>query len=355
MIGSNKHKSRFTQMLLEWNAQANQRIMPWKGEKDPYKIWLSEVILQQTRVAQGLKYYENFISRFPEIHALAEAPQDEVFKLWEGLGYYSRCRNLITTAKFISKELNGKFPDQYEAILSLKGIGRYTAAAISSFAYELPYAVVDGNVLRVLSRITGTAIPVDSNEGKKFFSGMAMELLPADKPGEYNQAIMDFGATVCTPRPACSICFYKNYCRAFKEKRQLELPVKVKITRTRKRYFHYFYSISGKYIAIAQRTSKDIWQHLYEFPFIESDKPVHNEKAQELFKNKFSVENVSFEYERESIKQKLSHQDLCFNFHKVVFNKKQRLLGFNWVAIKDIGDYPFPKTLAMFLKEELAG
>jgi A/G-specific adenine glycosylase len=348
-----KDKSDFPRMLLEWNDKTNQRKMPWKGEKDPYRIWLSEVILQQTRVAQGLKYYENFISRFPDIHALAKAPQDEVFKLWEGLGYYSRCKNLIATAKFISKELNGKFPDQYEAILALKGIGGYTAAAISSFAYNLPYAVVDGNVLRVLSRITGTSIPIDSNEGKKFFSALALELLPINQPGQYNQAIMDFGSTICSPRPECPVCFYKKRCRSYMENRQLELPVKEKKTKTRKRHFHYFFSVCGKYTAIAQRTSKDIWQQLYEFPLIESDKAISIEKAQELFRKKYEVENFNIEYASEGVKQKLSHQDLCFNFHIVDFNKKEKLDGFSWVALKEISNYPFPKTLALFLKEEL--
>ena len=353
MIDPNIHKTAFPALLLDWNAKTNQRNMPWKGEKDPYRIWLSEVILQQTRVGQGLKYYENFISRYPDVHALAKAPQDEVFKLWEGLGYYSRCRNLIATAKFISKDLHGKFPDQYESILALKGIGGYTAAAISSFAYGLPYAVVDGNVLRVLSRITGAAIPVDSHEGKKYFSALALELLPKEHPGVYNQAIMDFGATICSPRPECSICFYKKNCIAFLENRQLELPVKEKKTKTRKRNFHYFFSVSGKYVAIAQRTSKDIWQQLYEFPLIESDKVISIEKAQALFKEKFGVNRVQFEYASEIIKQKLSHQDLCFTFHKVEFPKKETLAGFTWVPLKDISNFPFPKTLALFLQERL--
>ena len=340
-------------MLLKWYAKTNQRKMPWKGEKDPYRIWLSEVILQQTRVAQGMKYYENFIRRFPDVHALAKAPQDEVFKLWEGLGYYSRCRNLIATAKCISQDLNGKFPDQYEAILALKGIGGYTAAAISSFAYDLPYAVVDGNVLRVLSRITGTAIPVDSHEGKKYFSAFALEILPKNKPGEYNQAIMDFGATICSPRPECHSCFYTKHCRAFLENRQIELPVKEKRIKTRERHFHYFFSVSRKHIAISQRTAKDIWQQLYEFPFIESEKVISIEKAQSLFRNKYGVEKINFEYASGVIKQKLSHQELRFTFHKVDFPKKEKLDGFTWVSLSDIHNYPFPKTLAVYLREEL--
>src|SRR3954468_1692506 len=197
----NDLKQLFPTALLRWNAESNSRAMPWKGEKNPYRIWLSEIILQQTRVEQGLKYYEKFISNFPDIHALAEAPSEKVFKLWEGLGYYSRCRNLIHSAKFIADHLNGKFPDNFQSILELKGIGNYTAAAIASFAYNLPHAVLDGNVYRVLSRIFEIDTPIDSVYGKKVFATLASELLPAKHAGEYNQAIMDFGAVVCKPAP----------------------------------------------------------------------------------------------------------------------------------------------------------
>src|SRR5579875_495218 len=189
----------FVQELLKWNKEKNKRQMPWKGEKDAYKIWLSEIILQQTRVEQGLKYYENFIKAFPNVHFLAKAPEQKVFKLWEGLGYYSRCKNLIASAKFISKELNGVFPNDFESILQLKGVGNYTASAIASFAYNLPYAVLDGNVFRVLSRIFDIETPMDSAEGKKNFSELAQTILPKTKAGEYNQAIMDFGAVICKP------------------------------------------------------------------------------------------------------------------------------------------------------------
>src|SRR5258705_2565557 len=170
-------ENRFTTLLLKWNREKNTRQMPWKGEKDPYKIWLSEIILQQTRVEQGLNYYNNFIKTFPDVHSLAKAPDEKVFKLWEGLGYYSRCRNLIASAKYISKELKGKFPETYEDIKALKGIGPYTAAAISSFAFNLPHAVVDGNVFRVLSRVFGINTPIDSTEGKKEFTALADKLL----------------------------------------------------------------------------------------------------------------------------------------------------------------------------------
>ncbi len=192
--------SKFPALLMRWNRLQNTRQMPWKGEKDPYKIWLSEIILQQTRVEQGLKYYEKFVSNFPEVHKLAAAKDEKVYKLWEGLGYYTRCRNLIESARFISKNLNGKFPSTFDNILALKGVGHYTASAIASFAYNLPHAVVDGNVFRVLSRFFGIKTPIDSTKGKKLFTQLAIELLDKKKPGIYNQGLMDFGAVICKPQ-----------------------------------------------------------------------------------------------------------------------------------------------------------
>ena len=207
MPDTSKKPQKFSRILQKWNREKNTRQMPWKGEKDPYKIWLSEIILQQTRVEQGLNYYNNFIKTFPDVHKLAKAPEEKIFKLWEGLGYYTRCRNLIASARYISKELKGKFPDTYEEIKALKGVGPYTAAAISSFAFNLPHAVVDGNVFRVLARIFGISTPIDSTEGKKKFTELANKLLDKKQPGFYNQAIMDFGAVICKPAPCLqSLC-----------------------------------------------------------------------------------------------------------------------------------------------------
>ena len=263
----------FVPTLLRWNKEKNTRQMPWKGEKDPYKIWLSEIILQQTRVEQGLNYYNNFIKTFPDIHKLAKAADEKVFKLWEGLGYYSRCRNLLVTARYISKELNGKFPDNYEDIRKLKGVGPYTAAAISSFAFNLPYAVVDGNVFRVLARIYGITIPIDSTDGKKYFATLAENLLDKKQPGYYNQAIMDFGAVICKPvTPLCLNCGFKKFCSAFINNKINELPVKEKKISIKKRWFYYLVLEYKNEIAVRQRIEKDIWQDLYEFPLIEADK-----------------------------------------------------------------------------------
>ena len=268
----NKTELKFTRGLLQWNKQENKRQMPWKGEKDPYRIWLSEIILQQTRVEQGWKYYNHFIEHFPTVHHLAKAPPQQVFKLWEGLGYYTRCTNLMAAAHYISNDLNGIFPNNYDGILKLKGIGPYTAAAIAS------YAVVDGNVYRVLSRVFDVEIPIDSTEGKIFFSALANKLLPVKKAGEYNQAIMDFGATICKPQPECAQCFFQKNCSAYLQNKQLALPVKEKKTAVKERWFHYIILKNGDHFAIHQRSAKDIWQHLFEFLLIEAGKKETEEK-----------------------------------------------------------------------------
>ncbi|MCR9286527.1 MAG: A/G-specific adenine glycosylase [Bacteroidetes bacterium] len=223
-----KQKQFFTKKLMEWFSQ-NHRPLPWKGEKNPYYVWLSEIILQQTRVEQGLPYFEKFKSTYPTVAGLANAPEDEVMKLWEGLGYYSRARNLHFTAKYISKELGGVFPSDFEGILKLKGVGPYTAAAIASFAFDLPHAVVDGNVYRVLSRFFGIEKAIDSTEGKKEFSKLAQTLIDTKQPANYNQAIMDFGATHCKPSsPNCGKCLMSLNCFAFKNSKIESLPFKSK-------------------------------------------------------------------------------------------------------------------------------
>jgi len=334
----------FVEKLLHWNQERNTRQMPWKGEKDPYKIWLSEIILQQTRVEQGLKYYENFIKTFPNVHALAKAPEEKVFKLWEGLGYYSRCRNLITAAKFISKDLGGVFPKDFETILQLKGVGNYTASAIASFAYNLPYAVLDGNVFRVLSRLFDIQIPIDSSEGKKHFSDLSQEILPKKKAGEYNQAIMDFGAVICKPYPECKSCSFNNHCRAYLEGKQDLLPLKEKKIKIKERWLNYFIVKYKDQVLIRQRTAKDIWQQLFEFVLIETDQPVTSKKLLRLFKKQYGIEELHFNVLL-STKQKLSHQLVNFYFLEVGLKQKENISGFSWVKIGDLKKYAFPKSL----------
>lgn len=334
----------FGQKLLHWNRHKNSRKMPWKGEKDPYKIWLSEVILQQTRVEQGLKYYQNFIDTFPRIDTLAAASEQKIFKLWEGLGYYSRCRNLIQTARYISKELGGVFPKDYEAILSLKGVGSYTAAAIGSFAYNLPYAVVDGNVFRVLSRILDIEIAIDSTIGKKKFSAVAQQILPPKKAGEYNQAIMDFGAVICKPVPLCKACFFNKQCLAYLGSKQDLLPVKEKKIKIKKRWLNYFIVQCGEEVLIQQRTEKDIWHHLFQFVLIETLKGSKIKTLLPLLEKQFGI-NASCIVTEWSEEQKLSHQTICFNFFLLKIKKTKPVQNFNWVKFSHLQNLAFPKTL----------
>lgn len=261
--------SVFREKLLAW-AAAHPRPLPWKGVRDPYLIWLSEIILQQTRVEQGLPYFEKFAAQYPTIRQLADAPEEELFKLWEGLGYYSRARNLHAAAKYVANELDGRFPDTYEGIRALKGVGDYTAAAIASFAWQLPHAVVDGNVYRVLSRVFGIGTPIDSPAGKREFAALAQTLLDTGRPDAFNQAMMDFGATHCLPRqPKCSRCPFSTDCAALASDRVADLPVKSKSLVRKDRFFLYLVFKSGDSTYIRRREGKDIWQNLWEFPLIE--------------------------------------------------------------------------------------
>lgn len=349
-----KKKKVFSTLLLKWNKEQNRREMPWKGEKDPYKIWLSEIILQQTRVEQGLSYYNNFIKAFPDIHKLAKAPDTTIFKLWEGLGYYTRCRNLIATARFISKDLKGKFPSTYENILALKGIGPYTAAAISSFAFNLPHAVVDGNVFRVLARVFGINKAIDSTEGKKEFTALANELLDKKQPGFYNQAIMDFGAVVCKPAPLCTTCVFKKSCVAFLQNKINELPVKEKKITIRKRWFYYLVIEQDNKIAIRQRTEKDIWQDLYEFPLVEAATELDKknilqqaEKKKWLVGKKYEVVSISSLF-----KQQLSHQLITGQFIKIKIERQSKLNSdWLWLKKSKAGKYAFPQFINQYLRE----
>ena len=345
-------KRHFSTLLLQWNKRKNKRQMPWKGEKDPYKIWLSEIILQQTRVDQGLAYYHQFIETFPTVHQLAKASDSKVFKLWEGLGYYTRCRNLIATAQYISSDLKGKFPDTYEKIIGLKGIGPYTAAAISSFAFNLPHAVVDGNVFRVLSRIFGIDKPIDSTEGKKYFIQLANEILDKGQPGIYNQAIMDFGAIVCKPvAPLCTECVFNKTCLAFLHNKINELPVKEKRISIRKRWFYYLELMYESKIAIQKRTGKDIWNQLYEFPMIETANEETVNKILELAKKKGLLREKSYEVIAASsvFKQQLTHQLIVGQFIKIKLRKRpDNCNGVIWRTGRELKKFSFPKCINQY-------
>ena len=337
---------------MDWDQHHNSRKMPWKREKEPYRIWLSEIILQQTRVEQGLIYYEKFISAFPTIHDLANARDETVFKLWEGLGYYTRCRNLLVTARYISQVLNGKFPSTYEEIMQLKGVGPYTAAAISSFAFNSPHAVVDGNVFRVLSRVFGIDLPIDTTYGKRYFTNLANDVLDKKEPGKYNQAIMDFGATICKPVAAlCSNCSLNKICFAFCNNRINNLPVKEKKISIRKRYFYYLVIEHGSKTAIRQRTGKDIWNQLHEFPLIEMTSGnnsemilAHAEANGLLKKNNYNLVSVSPVF-----KQQLTHQLISGQFIHVKI-KRIYSVNWEWASRERMQSLAFPKFINQYLE-----
>lgn len=350
-----KNKKFFFEFLIKWNRNQNKREMPWKGEKNPYRIWISEIILQQTRVQQGLEYYNRFIKAFPDLKSLAKAKEQDVYKLWEGLGYYSRCRNLIASAKFINNELGGRFPEKYDEILSLKGVGDYTASAIASFAFNQPYAVVDGNVFRVLARFFGIKTPVDSTEGKKMFKELANELIDKKNPAEYNQAIMDFGAVVCKPSlPLCSECLLQKNCIAYQGELVTMLPVKEKRVKTRQRFFNYILIEDGKKIYINQRTGKDIWQNLYEFILVENESLFSEEEFLRfpfikslLNGNNFEVTKIS-----KTFSQKLTHQIINGRFfHITIKSPGKSLKKYKAVSKNSLKKLAFPKFISSYLQD----
>jgi A/G-specific adenine glycosylase len=264
------NSSGFSRMLLEWYAQ-NHRDLPWRRTKDPYRIWLSEIILQQTRVAQGLPYYEKFVESYPELRALAFADERDILRLWQGLGYYSRGRNMLKTARFIQEDLNGKFPESYNELIKLGGIGSYTAAAIASFAFGEPVVAVDGNVFRFLSRYFGIKIDVSGSTAKKEFKEFAEKLQPSERAGDFNQALIEFGALQCKPaQPNCAVCDLKTGCYAYANNAQTELPLKSKKTKVRTRYLNYVVFENDGKLAMKERLSGDVWQGLHDFYLIES-------------------------------------------------------------------------------------
>ncbi|WP_223032594.1 A/G-specific adenine glycosylase [Hanstruepera marina] len=301
-----------TKTLTYWYS-INKRFLPWRKTKNPYYIWLSEIILQQTQVKQGLPYYEAFVSQYPTVFDLASATEEHVLKLWQGLGYYSRARNLHATAKYIVKELNGKFPDNYKDLIKLKGVGDYTASAIASICFNEATAVVDGNVYRVLARYYGINTVINSTQGKKEFKAVAQEILDKNNPAEFNQAIMEFGAIQCKPKsPDCTICPLNETCNAFKNDKVGLLPKKNKQSKPVKKYFNYLVYISTKgETVLEKRKEKGIWQNLYQFPLIESKQPLSIDDL----KSQLNINERQITlYNDKSIVHKLSHQHLHTKF-----------------------------------------
>lgn len=338
-----------TDIITDWYTK-NKRDLPWRKTNNPYNVWLSEIILQQTQIKQGLPYYEAFVKKFSTVKHLALAKEEEVLKLWQGLGYYSRARNMHKTAKFVWNELNGIFPQDYKSLLSLKGVGEYTASAIASICFNEPKAVVDGNVYRVLSRFFGIDTPINSTEGVKTFKLLAQSLINNDHPGIYNQAIMEFGALQCKPQnPDCSVCPLNSACVALKNNQVKELPVKLKKTKIQIRHFNYLVFISSNRCSVFEkRTGNGIWQNLYQFPLIES-LHVLNEKditKHEVFET--HVQNNAFEiylYNEKPIIHKLTHRHLHTHFWIVEIAQ----LSKNAVSLEDIVKYPTPQLISNFL------
>ena len=345
---------KIRQILKGWYKE-NKRSLPWRKTNDPYKIWVSEIISQQTRVAQGLNYYLRFIDRFPTVESLAKSSEQNVLTVWQGLGYYSRARFLHSAAKMVLKEYEGVVPKTYEEILSLKGVGEYTAAAILSTAYNKPYATVDGNVYRVLSRIFAIETPIDTSVGKKQFAKIAHDLLDKADPGTHNQALMEFGALHCTPKqPLCNECPLSDICVSKKLNVQNELPIKQNKIKIRKRYFHYFYINVDGHFFLNKREEKDVWKNMYEFPLIETaenisfDKLIGTPSFNKMFKNSDAV-FCSF---KNQVKHILTHQHIYANFYEVELNNTPISLesAFLKIKIEDINKYPISRLIHRYLE-----
>ncbi|WP_298340170.1 A/G-specific adenine glycosylase [uncultured Algibacter sp.] len=341
---------RFSKTLTHWYSN-NKRNLPWRETQEPYRIWLSEIILQQTQVKQGLPYYDAFVNTYPTVFDLAKAEESEVLKLWQGLGYYSRARNLHATAKYVADELGGKFPSNYKALLKLKGIGDYTASAISSICFNEASAVVDGNVYRVLSRYFGMDTPINSSKGVKEFKALAQELIDAKDPATYNQAIMEFGAIQCKPKnPYCPICPFKDSCLAFNKNRIDELPVKIKSAKAKKKYFNFlvFISEDGKTI-LEKREGKGIWQNLYQFPLIETGNSMNLEVFKNEIENHKLTKGLHFElslYNEDAIIHKLSHQHLYTKFWIV----NMEALPVEGISVNKIKTFAVPILIGNFIE-----
>jgi len=340
--------------LLRWYDE-NRRDLPWRHCPTPYQVWISEVILQQTRVSQGYEYYLRFVERWPTVSDLAAANEEEVLKLWQGLGYYSRARNLHRCAQQVVEQHGGEFPADYEKLKKLQGIGDYTAAAIASIAFGQPHAVVDGNVYRVLSRLYDIDTPININEGQQLFARLADDLLNRDQPSLHNQALMEFGALHCTPKnPNCLLCPLQSQCLAFAHQTVMQRPVKLQKTKVTTRYFNYLVFRVGDSLYLHRRSGNDIWKNLYDFPCIESQEPMSVEEvlATDVFLQ--FIDNQPFEVTKASpvFTHKLTHRTILAHFIEI--NLSQELLqietkGLILTPESDLGNYPIPRLIDLYL------
>ena len=340
----------FHNTLISWYLE-NKRNLPWRNTQNPYSIWLSEIILQQTRVVQGTPYFLSFTTSFPTVFDLANASEEQVLKLWQGLGYYSRARNLHKTAQYVAHDLSGIFPDNYTDLLKLKGVGEYTAAAIASFSYNEVVPVVDGNVFRVLSRYFDIETDIALAATKKEFAATAFEIMPKDTPALFNQAIMEFGALQCVPKnPNCGVCVFNTSCAALQKKKEAQLPVKSKKLKVKNRFFNYLVvADSTKNTLIQKRTSKGIWHNLYEFPLIESDENVGFDFISKQIQTDFFRNNTLISIEDacdKAIIHKLSHQHLHIKFWKV---KVEGIIE-NGIDNQTLKTLPFPIVIFNYIE-----
>lgn len=343
--------TNFSKILTNWYS-VNKRNFPWRKTKNPYYIWLSEIILQQTQIKQGLPYYKAFVGKFPTVFDLANANEEVVLKLWQGLGYYSRARNLHHSAKYIAYELNGKFPNTYKELLKLKGVGDYTASAIASICYNEATAVVDGNVYRVLARYYGYETPINSSEGVKLFKALATKLMVSSNPGDYNQAIMEFGAIQCKPQnPDCEVCPLVSSCAAFQTNSISKLPVKLKKVKIKKRHFNFLVFLTADGMTLFEkRVGKGIWQNLYQFPLIESESRLTAKdlKTHDSFKAHLKSKNFKIAlYNSTEIIHKLSHQHLYTSFWVI----ELETLNDEAISISKLKQLPTPILIQNFIDE----
>lgn len=334
----------FASQIANW-YQTNKRDLPWRSTNDPYKIWLSEILLQQTQIKQGLPYYLNFVAAFPTVQDLAKASEIEVIKLWQGLGYYSRARNLHFTAKYIVEQCHGDFPNTYEELIKLKGIGDYTASAIASFAFNKYEAVLDGNVFRVLSRLFDVDLDINSSEGKKFFKDLALELLPDQNAHIHNQAIMEFGALQCTPRnPNCEICPLLENCESFKKGSVSQRPIKLKKLKKKTRYLTFACLDDGRKTVLNRRIQKDIWQNMYEFPCIEGESLA---SFQEVL-NSLHIDEEFQDHQMIELKHVLTHQTL---YARLFHIKLKDIKGFETTLWTELESLPVPRLIEKFVEQ----
>jgi len=352
-------KNIFINHILNW-YQKNKRPLPWRQTKDPYLIWLSEIILQQTRVTQGLPYYNKFVQEFPTVYELAEATETEVLRLWQGLGYYSRARNLHKSAKIIVNQHQGRFPNTMDGLITLPGIGRYTSAAIASLASSEAVPAIDGNVYRLLARFFGIKVDISSAQAFTHFYKFSLNLITKDNPGEYNQAIIEFGALHCKPkRPDCENCVLNSGCVSYFNNWQNKLPVKKRKVKSRKRYFNYLIIMVGDKILMRQRTNKDIWQGLYDFVLIEATEPTSFNMLAHPILERIKNDIININADDKIIRHLLTHQILYVNFALIELEDNAKSLNrlakdqYHWYKLSKIEELPKPVLIANYLDNYL--